>query len=119
MLGKHVNVSAKNRKFIHKVLCVILAIVLIGLMVPHGLAAQLSAYAGNEAEQTPAAETQADNSQESTPAEEVNTPEAQTPVAAPVPSNEGEPTNEDTTVDVTVSFGNGMTLADDTTVPEH
>ncbi|MDO5427065.1 MAG: hypothetical protein Q4F54_05250 [Coriobacteriia bacterium] len=52
MLGKHVNVSARNRKLMHKVLCAFMAIVLVGLMVPHGLAAQLNAYAGNEAEQT-------------------------------------------------------------------
>ena len=87
MLGKHVNVSARNQKLMHKVLCVILAFVLIGLMVPHGLAAQLSAYAGNEAEQTPAAETQADNQEESTPAEEVNSDNN-------AQSNEGEPVAE-------------------------
>lgn len=87
MLGKHVNVSVKNKKFMHKVLCVILAIVLVGLMVPHGLAAHLNAYAQNETE-TPAAETQADNPQEeSTPAEEVNSNNN-------AQSNEGEPVVE-------------------------
>lgn len=107
MLGKHVNVSVKNKKFMHKVLCLILAIVLVGLMVPHGLAAQLNAYAQNETE-TPAVDTPADNPETIDPTpEEVNTPEAPVP-AAPVADN-GE---TEITFSVELAFPSGVYLDD-------
>ena len=82
MLGKHVNVPARNRTLFMKFLRVFLAVVLLGLMIPHGISSSLNAYAGDAEE--PATETTDPVVTEEDPvAEEEVTPAAPAP-AAPV-----------------------------------
>ena len=95
MLGNHVNVSARNKKLIHKILCAFLAVVLLGLMIPHGITASLNAYAeGENAAEQPAADNPVAPEEESTPSEEVNSeePVPVAPVVGETEANDGSVT---------------------------
>ena len=104
MLGKHVNVSARNQKLIKKLFCVFMAIVLVGLMIPHGIAAQLNAYAGNDAE-TPATEITEANDNPTTESEEVtNEDPATAEEATPAVINEAEPVADSVNAPIDYTF---------------
>ena len=110
MLGNHVNVSARNKKLIHKILCAFLAVVLLGLMIPHGITASLNAYAGAEDQ---AADNPVVNEEQTNTNEEV-TPANPVPAAPVVGETEANVTQTATIFVDFRAYGAGtLTLAPD------
>lgn len=111
MLGKHVNVSARNKTLFMKFLRVFLAVVLLGLMIPHGISASLNAYAGDAEEKTTET-TDPVVTEEDPVAEEEVTPADPVPAAPVVGDTES---NDLQTATIFVDFrayGNGALTLD-------